>query len=964
MSKAYMIQEIINELNRLPAVSEMPRRVELCRQALEMISKKDKPELWAKLQDDLACSLIQTPIGSRAENIEQAIHHFELALEVRIHQKYPKEWAMTQNNLGTAYRDRIRGKQAENIEKAIDHYKMAMTVRTREADPERWALTQFNLGGAYYQRIRGKREENLELAIYYFRQALEAGTDQTDPKHWATIQYSLGKVYRYRIHGGRSENIEQAIYHYQQALEVHSRSISSIDWANLQTDLGSAYLVRIRGDRLGNIEQSIHHFQQALEVKTHDAFPKDWAHIQNDLGIAYLARINGERAQNIEEAICCFEKALEVRTRQAIPEDWAGTLNNLAGAMRIHGSPEEIEQSIEYIHQALEVYTRQAYPQYWARAQNNLALAYTNRKDGKKADNIEHALQSYQQALEVYTSHAFPNQCLKTARELGNLAFEEQRWELSMQAYDQAFDAQNVLMRATFLRRRKQAVLREAENIAPRAAYVYVQMGNLERAVEVLEHGRAQLLRESIESRRLDMERLPALGFGHLYQDYKQAIEQYNALQSIEDTENAYPEDWIFQMEQALEKVQTATVTIREKAGQSHPQYRYLLQPLPFTEIQKQAMEKPLVYLSTTPACGLAIIVTKQDVQAIKLPKMNQKILQEQIWHLSEEETDRINSHFQHGTITPEDIQSVSGGYFSTYALWRMTPYLPKISRELLDSLFEVWQEVLDQTTHWLWGTVMGDLITTLKRYGESATFILTGQLALLPLHAAWTEDTSKPTHRRYALDEMTITYTPSAYLLWQASLSADRPAETLLAVENPDGSLDYSKDEVLAALNVFKQATHLPGKKATVEAVKKEMQKAQVLHFSTHGNASWQEAEQSRLKLADGYLTLPDILELNLNQVRLAVLSANETGMPGLELIDEMIGLAAEIMQAGVPGVIGSLWSVNNGSTALLMAGFYRFWRKEGKLPQEALRQAQIWLRDNLFESPYYWAAFTYTGV
>jgi CHAT domain-containing protein len=90
--------------------------------------------------------------------------------------------------------------------------------------------------------------------------------------------------------------------------------------------------------------------------------------------------------------------------------------------------------------------------------------------------------------------------------------------------------------------------------------------------------------------------------------------------------------------------------------------------------------------------------------------------------------------------------------------------------------------------------------------------------------------------------------------------------------------------------------------------------------------------------------------------------------------------------------------------STAMLMAQFYEFWRVDGQSPQEALRQAQIWLRDSttedkkqrfknfvdsqaarmgeetakafyneigwdddearVFKSPVYWAAFTYTGV
>jgi CHAT domain-containing protein len=116
------------------------------------------------------------------------------------------------------------------------------------------------------------------------------------------------------------------------------------------------------------------------------------------------------------------------------------------------------------------------------------------------------------------------------------------------------------------------------------------------------------------------------------------------------------------------------------------------------------------------------------------------------------------------------------------------------------------------------------------------------------------------------------------------------------------------------------------------------------------------------------------------------------------------MIGLPAGMLQAGVPGVIGSLWGVDDASTAMLMARFYYLWRDIKLAPQEALRKAQIWLRDSTtkqkkgwldqlidgeitgmssttaqafyeyiawkspeartFTSPFFWAAFTYTGI
>ena len=122
----------------------------------------------------------------------------------------------------------------------------------------------------------------------------------------------------------------------------------------------------------------------------------------------------------------------------------------------------------------------------------------------------------------------------------------------------------------------------------------------------------------------------------------------------------------------------------------------------------------------------------------------------------------------------------------------------------------------------------------------------------------------------------------------------------------------------------------------------------------------------------------------------------------------EEAIGLPGGFVQAGVPGVVGTLWPVNDLSTMLLMVKFYEAHLKEGLAPASALRKAQFWLRDMtnddlyrlvkqncqrtdlsdqsrlIFESarqqfrdvtlahpdkrpfthPYYWAAFAFYGL
>jgi len=165
--------------------------------------------------------------------------------------------------------------------------------------------------------------------------------------------------------------------------------------------------------------------------------------------------------------------------------------------------------------------------------------------------------------------------------------------------------------------------------------------------------------------------------------------------------------------------------------------------------------------------------------------------------------------------------------------------------------------------------------------------------------------------------------------------------------VDNPDGTLVFSEMEIAEARRHFPEHRHLPKAKASLQAVRQALPAHAVLHFSTHGWAGWGESEVSGLKLADGNLYLRDLFDLRLERARLGILSACESGLPGRKLLEEVVSLPATMMQAGVPGVLGSLWAVNDLSTAMLIARFYENWRERGLDLPQALREAQRWLRD-----------------
>ncbi len=115
----------------------------------------------------------------------------------------------------------------------------------------------------------------------------------------------------------------------------------------------------------------------------------------------------------------------------------------------------------------------------------------------------------------------------------------------------------------------------------------------------------------------------------------------------------------------------------------------------------------------------------------------------------------------------------------------------------------------------------------------------------------------------------LAIRYAPTAGALAAAQETAARvePA-TLLAVDNPDGSLVFAAHEVDAVLSYFAagQAAALRGPAATRRAVLARLPHSAVYHLATHGWAGWDEPLEGGLLMAGAEpLTVRDLLDLRL---------------------------------------------------------------------------------------------------
>jgi CHAT domain-containing protein len=144
------------------------------------------------------------------------------------------------------------------------------------------------------------------------------------------------------------------------------------------------------------------------------------------------------------------------------------------------------------------------------------------------------------------------------------------------------------------------------------------------------------------------------------------------------------------------------------------------------------------------------------------------------------------------------------------------------------------------------------------------------------------------------------------------------------------------------------------------------------VLHVGTHFSLRPGNALRSFLVLGDGErLTLDRVSELDFSGLELITLSACETGLAGSLGNDgrEIEGLSALVQRRGASRVVGSLWKVEDESTALLMRGFYRALAEPGRDAASALHGAQRKLREQRtagglpYRHPYYWAGFFISG-
>ena len=630
-------------------------------------------------------------------------------------------------------------------------------------------------------------------------------------------------------------------------------------------------------------------------------------------GNARLARYqHSDDPADLEASIGAYRGTL--RFLPAGHPDRAGQLANLGGALHLRfqagGRAGDLTAAVEL----LRIAVRGSDPAQLDTAIRQLGLGQAlvsglGRPGGQDllAEAVTHL------RATARSTAAPPATRIAAARTWGQAAARAGDWDTAVAGYSAAVALLPVLAWHGLPRDDREQHLAGWPGVARDAAACAVAAGRPERAVELLEQGRAVLWGQVLHLRadltvlasdhpglaaRLEQVRrvLAAPGPGRL------------AGAPVPDDGDDLPPDGPLgsarrQSERRMRAAREWDALLAE--ARALPGFGDFLRPAPFSWLRQAADGGPVVIVNTSQIRCDALIITASGVRVLPLDRVSWDAL------------------IEHGDTYLRAVQLL-GGYGDA------APGPAGITAQL---------DAISTTLAWLWDAVAEPVLTALgctsapsggpwPRVWWSAT----GPLSLLPLHAAGHDQGEPGGPPASVLDRAVSSSTPTLAALIRARAAPASPlaGRKLLVVARPSAPAGSGLPALPgAAAEAGWLAGRFPGActqhdGGSPRSALRLMAGHDIVHFACHGDHDLARPGRSGMLLADGTLSLEQVGGLDLSRAELAFLSACQTAIGGVRVLDESVHLSAAFQLAGYRHVIGTMWAVADSLSAEVVAGIY----------------------------------------
>ena len=734
--------------------------------------------------------------------------------------------------------------------------------------------------------------EDLEDAILHHHEALTL-RPPSHPNHWYSLN-NLALALSSRFgQSGRMEDLEDAISHHHKALTLcppgHPNRSHSLN--NLALSLFSRFQ---QSGRMEDLEDVISHHHKALTLCP-PGHPKH-SHSLNNLALALSTRFQlSGRMEDLEDAISHHHEALTLcppghpnRSR---------FLNHLALALSSRfeqsGRMEDLEDAISHHHEARTLRP----PGHLGRSisLNNLGISLSSRfeKLGRTED-LEASFTLYAQAANDLTSR--PHYRLTVAIHWVKQARRYHHQSI-ISAYLTSFQILDhclILYPSVESQQRFLGTANIPKSLASDAASAAIDAGDLEVAVELLEHGRV-ILWSKMERYRHPLQQLRQVDreLADHIQTLTTELEHLSLSSGSEPLKSEGPKvlaplDVQLRKNRILsDDLQKAIERVRMMEGFSN-----FLKAVPFATLRTAAVEGPVILINISEYRSDAIILhINTPPLLVPLPEVQPH----DVIRLAERLT---------------FVQDANAGVDH--------------SKDLPSILRTLWNDIV---------SLVVDCLTGIGIPEKSRIWWCpTSKLCALPLHAA---GPYRPSQKN--LPDLYISSyitTLSSLIKARSNTSCQFVVPKLLVVGQPGETLPSVQAEIddLQQLGGFVDV--LVGTEASRDQVLSGLHQHSWAHFACHGHlGDITQPFCASFELYDGSsLTLLDLIQAKLPNAELAFLSACHSAEGGSMTPDEPIHLAVALQFCGFRSVVGILWAMGDQDGPIISREFYKYmFRKPG---------------------------------